>query len=1039
MDNKKIKIPEPLKKYVIQDIDKRLIKKNSIAKGGQGTVWLAVDDQNKEYAIKEIFVDLKNPIRQIKRYLLECASLMRAQHPFIITFCGMTDKYPFQIVTEYVGPVNLTTFLTNKHFRSQSNNGTHLTKIAIAITNAMMFLHKINIIHRDLKPSNILIGNDFLPRICDFGLIHDTDQKALMTAELGTPIWMAPEVIRGEYYTEKCDVFSFAMILFQMATKELPMSQLTSTAIMEKYKNEGYRPSFPKDTKIPDPLKKLITSCWNENPKERPSFNQIFDKFANGEVSFSHHHPDTVKQFVKQLKEDDQKRSIIPPFGVFTYKKDDENNTEKKKKKKSTENDSKSDNDYSSNENRKKRKNNKNQNKRSTNKRKPKKVDDESEESYSENNDDDDDYNIKNRKNKKKTIKINDTDESSESNARTKRKIKKISNKKYNSESDSIPRKNKNKKQTRKKHYSDEIIDDKNEVIFDIDTFVTENRQKSRLNSSINRYRSFSNSDENRNDVKRTSKMPQFKTHLTRDKKRRPAPELNFSESSSYSYNNSTDNSYEYKKRKSANSKYYPIDSPRFASNSPVSIETLNDIHNPMFRIELEKVKKKDFPRFIKVLKNHLTSMTPHQELILLLNKTNELLEDDNCLSLFSEKKIFEFLPITSENNSNGKYYNDESNSDSDDINEHRKSKHEEILDISIEILNKVCQFYPQYIDEDFETTMLSLINVRPIEASNFLYLYSKSFEMIENPWPLLDMLIVQKKKFNKSEAGSIVVKTLVKLIQNHKNFKKSRLANCRSVITFFLNSPVKKNVLSAYKALIDLYDNKFDLPFKKIRIDMDDNELVDSVISLFERMDNIPSTKSIIFSLLKIAHKNENASNILIKMANDYDSASILINYMPDWMKEKLPTFAATMRIFISATSNFRDLQKRVVSDSVYVADLFSCLCKYEKNEESFLLFKKVFNQINFNSEFLENLQEKKFFGNFFRGIVEIDDDRVTLSCLRAFEYMIDIGFCDEYFNFNKTLRKLSSRDDKIGDEAQYCIDMLNPPKRKRKSGKKS
>lgn len=131
-------------------------------------------------------------------------------------------------------------------------------------------------------------------------------------------------------------------------------------------------------------------------------------------------------------------------------------------------------------------------------------------------------------------------------------------------------------------------------------------------------------------------------------------------------------------------------------------------------------------------------------------------------------------MPITSENNRNGKYYNDESNSDSDDINEHRKSKHEEILDISIEILNKVCQFYPQYIDEDFETTMLSLINVRPIEASNFLYLYSKSFEMIENPWPLLDMLIVQKKKFNKSEAGSIVVKTLVKLIQNHKNFKKA-------------------------------------------------------------------------------------------------------------------------------------------------------------------------------------------------------------------------------------------------------------------------
>lgn len=1114
MDKKKIKIPDPLKKYVIQDIDKLYVKKDSIAKGGQGTIWLAVDNKKKQYAIKEILVDLNNPIRQIKRYLLECSSLMRAQHPFIVTFCGMTDEYPFQMITEYVGPVNLTTFLTNKHFKSQSNNGTHLTKIATAISNAMMFLHKINIIHRDLKPSNILIGSDYLPRICDFGLVRDIDQKALMTAELGTPIWMAPEVIRGESYSEKCDVFSFSMILYQMATKILPLAELTSTVIMEKYKNELYRPSFPKNPEIPKPLQNLIMSCWNENANERPSFQQIFDKFANGEVSFSYCNTNLIQEFAKILKKNDQNRSIIPPFEIFSYKNDDHSNSDannnkkknddnkkqkekKKSNKKNSDDDSKSDTDSSHRQNKKKKKTRKNDEssddyKDQKTKKKSKKIEDNSDENYSDDNnryrmqthsnkkkrkntknsetdDDYDDYEQPRKgKKKKKTTRKNKSDNEYDFCMKTHPNKKKRKNTKSSDTDDSYeqPRQNNKKKkkftgksdtdddydycmQTRPhkktsqnngrpkkksiQNYDSEsdttykrtkkrplYNDDKNEPIFEIGTFVTENKPRTRNSSTtMIRNRSLPVEIDEYDENKHTAKMPKFKTHLTNDRKRKPAPDIQFSEPS-YSPSSSSESGYE----KSANSKYYPIDSPRFTSNSPVSIEALNDVKNPMFRFELDKVKKKDFSKFLKALKNHLTSTIPPQDLVLLLRKTNELLEDDDCLALFSEKKIFEFLPITAENNRNGKNKN---------IDDNNLFKNEEILDLSIEILNKVCKFYPQFIDEDFETTMLSLINLRPIESAKFLRLYSSSFEMIENPWPLLDMLIVHKKKFNKTESGSILIKTLVNLIQTHKNYKKSRFSNCRSVLTFFLNSPVKKNVISAYKAVTVLYDDKFDLPFKKIRIDMDDADLVDSVISLFDKMDDIPFAKSILCSLMKIAHKNEKAADVLAKMAKNYDSALFLLNSQQNWMSEKLPTFEETLRIFTAATSEFRDLKKMVVADSSYLAALFTSVAKNEQNENSFLCFEKVLNQINFNFDFLENLQENRFFTHFFRGIVEIEDDRVTLSCLRALSLMIDIGICDDYFNFVKNLRKFASRNDKIGDVAQSCIDMIGSSKRKR------
>ncbi|KAG7347360.1 serine/threonine protein kinase [Nitzschia inconspicua] len=152
---------------------------------------------------------------------------------------------------------------------------------AFDLSSALGYLHNRGIIYRDLKPENVGfdIRNDI--KIFDFGLATELKQSKKtddglykLTGMTGSPRYMAPEVAWEKNYNEKCDVYSFAIMLWQIYSLKTPFELYTMRSLKAKvWAGEKKRPFV--DAAWPVPLKNLLRRAWSENIQERPGFSQI--------------------------------------------------------------------------------------------------------------------------------------------------------------------------------------------------------------------------------------------------------------------------------------------------------------------------------------------------------------------------------------------------------------------------------------------------------------------------------------------------------------------------------------------------------------------------------------------------------------------------------------------------------------------------------------------------------------------------------------------------------------------------------------------
>ncbi|OQS05660.1 kinase [Thraustotheca clavata] len=153
-----------------------------------------------------------------------------------------------------------------------------LLKMAIDAVQGMLYLHSQEppVIHRDLKSVNLLCSATFGCKVSDFGLSrrYKKDLDAIMTI-VGTPFWLAPEVIRSEKYGRGADVYSFGIVLTELETRQTPYHEINAPGlkVMMRVAHNGLRPSLPSTCL---PLRRnLIEDCLQDKPSDRPSFEQV--------------------------------------------------------------------------------------------------------------------------------------------------------------------------------------------------------------------------------------------------------------------------------------------------------------------------------------------------------------------------------------------------------------------------------------------------------------------------------------------------------------------------------------------------------------------------------------------------------------------------------------------------------------------------------------------------------------------------------------------------------------------------------------------
>ena len=231
----------------------------------------------------------------------EVAILRRVHHPNAVQMLGAcTKSVPYMLVTEFVpgGPLS-SIFSTRLRISLR-----RIVEIALDIARGMAYLHSASkaIIHRDLKPSNILIGGSYhnspselalhtgVIKIGDFGLSKslatlgnfpgaNSNEAYNLTGGTGSYRYMAPEVFRHEPYSSKVDVYSFAMIVYQLIEGVVPFHGTKPMQAAVEVSTDQRRPDwstlYQLERNSGDKLRSLVEQCWTTDPQERPSFEEI--------------------------------------------------------------------------------------------------------------------------------------------------------------------------------------------------------------------------------------------------------------------------------------------------------------------------------------------------------------------------------------------------------------------------------------------------------------------------------------------------------------------------------------------------------------------------------------------------------------------------------------------------------------------------------------------------------------------------------------------------------------------------------------------
>ena len=296
-----------------------------IGEGGMANVYLANDTiLNRKVAVKVLRGDLANDEKFVRRFQREALSASSLNHPNIVEMYDVgEDDGNFYIVMEYVDGKNLKQLIKRRTKLSL----TEVVDIMKQLTDGIAHAHDSFIIHRDIKPQNMLILDNGLVKITDFGIAValNSTQLTQTNSVMGSVHYLPPEQAAGKGATFKSDIYSLGIMMYELITGKLPFRGENAVEIALKQMKEPI-PSIREDNnEIPQAVENIVLKACAKNPKNRydtarEMYNDLctcLDKERKNEPKLVYKYPEfdettkAVKEEVKEINEVNKEESDV--------------------------------------------------------------------------------------------------------------------------------------------------------------------------------------------------------------------------------------------------------------------------------------------------------------------------------------------------------------------------------------------------------------------------------------------------------------------------------------------------------------------------------------------------------------------------------------------------------------------------------------------------------------------------------------------------------------------------------------------------------